>query len=276
MPFNLFGLLPDPAEAERNAPQLPLDSNLLTSLQERLSGLDETQQETIRDRFRTATNRSVSDSRRSLDQVNNSATAIAGNQQLSRNQQQGLVDGEQLITEQDIQLRETAQDRFNQEFARQDERRAENKIAREKAREDAKLARKQIGFNLATSVLGAGISAVAGPEAGAGTKNILNSFGSNNQPTSTPLEAEDNVPDLVLNNEETRDVFTPQNDQAAIRTPQRRSLSGLVNGQITVQSGDTLSGIAERAGLTVEQLIRINGIQDPNQIEPGQLLRIVE
>ncbi|MCR1952035.1 LysM peptidoglycan-binding domain-containing protein [Clostridium sp. DSM 100503] len=42
----------------------------------------------------------------------------------------------------------------------------------------------------------------------------------------------------------------------------------------TVQSGDTLSGIAQRYGTTWEHLAQINNISDPNLIYPGQVLKI--
>lgn len=42
----------------------------------------------------------------------------------------------------------------------------------------------------------------------------------------------------------------------------------------TVQSGDTLSGIAQRYGTTYQQLAQINGIANPNLIYPGQVLRL--
>lgn len=42
----------------------------------------------------------------------------------------------------------------------------------------------------------------------------------------------------------------------------------------TVQSGDTLSGIAAKYGTTYQELAKINGIQNPNLIYPGQVLII--
>ena len=42
----------------------------------------------------------------------------------------------------------------------------------------------------------------------------------------------------------------------------------------TVQSGDTLSGIAARFGVTVSQLCQWNNIANPNQIYAGQVLRV--
>lgn len=42
----------------------------------------------------------------------------------------------------------------------------------------------------------------------------------------------------------------------------------------TVQSGDTLSGIAAKYGTSYQHLAQINGIADPNKIYPGQVLVI--
>lgn len=45
-------------------------------------------------------------------------------------------------------------------------------------------------------------------------------------------------------------------------------------GTYTVQSGDMLSGIAAKFGTTYQILSAINGIGDPNQIWPGQVLKV--
>lgn len=45
-------------------------------------------------------------------------------------------------------------------------------------------------------------------------------------------------------------------------------------GTYTVQPGDTLSGIAAKFGTTYQVLSAINGIGDPNQIWPGQVLKV--
>ncbi len=42
----------------------------------------------------------------------------------------------------------------------------------------------------------------------------------------------------------------------------------------TVQSGDTLSDLAERFGTTVDELVAANGLTDPNALQPGQTLLI--
>ncbi len=42
----------------------------------------------------------------------------------------------------------------------------------------------------------------------------------------------------------------------------------------TVQTGETLSGIAAKYGVTVSYLVNLNGIQNPNLIYPGQMLKV--
>ena len=42
----------------------------------------------------------------------------------------------------------------------------------------------------------------------------------------------------------------------------------------TVQSGDTLSGIAAKYGTSYQALAALNGIADPNKIYPGQILKL--
>ena len=46
------------------------------------------------------------------------------------------------------------------------------------------------------------------------------------------------------------------------------------NVTVVVHAGDTLSGIAAAHGVAVEQLIRLNRIEDPNRIYAGQTLRL--
>lgn len=45
-------------------------------------------------------------------------------------------------------------------------------------------------------------------------------------------------------------------------------------GTYTVQPGDTLSAIAAKYGTTYQTLAAVNGIGDPNQIWPGQVLKV--
>ncbi len=48
----------------------------------------------------------------------------------------------------------------------------------------------------------------------------------------------------------------------------------LQNNYYTVQRGDTLSGIALQFGVTVQYLVNLNGIKNPNLIYTGQILKI--
>jgi hypothetical protein len=45
-------------------------------------------------------------------------------------------------------------------------------------------------------------------------------------------------------------------------------------GEVVVNSGETLSEIAERLGISVDRLMAANGISDPNHVEAGQRLRV--
>ena len=47
-----------------------------------------------------------------------------------------------------------------------------------------------------------------------------------------------------------------------------------INRTYTVQSGDTLSGIAAKFGTTYQAIAALNGISNPNLIYPGQVLKI--
>jgi LysM repeat protein len=42
----------------------------------------------------------------------------------------------------------------------------------------------------------------------------------------------------------------------------------------TVKSGDTLSGIAARFGVTWQAIAKLNGIKDPRTIRTGMVLKI--
>lgn len=47
-----------------------------------------------------------------------------------------------------------------------------------------------------------------------------------------------------------------------------------ITGAYTVQAGDTLSGIAKAYGTTVEELASLNGLENPNLIRVGQVLKV--
>ena len=54
------------------------------------------------------------------------------------------------------------------------------------------------------------------------------------------------------------------------------SIAPATSGTYTVKSGDTLSGIAAKYYTTVSALAAFNGIQNPNYIQAGQVLRLPE
>jgi LysM repeat protein len=58
----------------------------------------------------------------------------------------------------------------------------------------------------------------------------------------------------------------------------REFLNSLINkstSAVTVKQGDTLSGIAKKFGLTLDQLVKLNpGIDNPNKIFTGQKIKI--
>lgn len=61
-----------------------------------------------------------------------------------------------------------------------------------------------------------------------------------------------------------------------LRLPGGSSRSGSTGrgGTITVQPGETLSEIAERHGIELSQLMRLNGIRNADAVEAGQTLRV--
>ncbi len=64
---------------------------------------------------------------------------------------------------------------------------------------------------------------------------------------------------------------TPTPAQATVAPPQPQATRP---GIYVVQEGDTLSGIAEKFGVSLEDLMRINSIANPDLIYPGQQLII--
>ncbi|MBC7941425.1 MAG: LysM peptidoglycan-binding domain-containing protein, partial [Chitinophagaceae bacterium] len=63
-------------------------------------------------------------------------------------------------------------------------------------------------------------------------------------------------------------------DPDLIDIGQRIRLPESTQGSVTVRAGDTLGAIAARLGVSVEQLARGNGIDNPNLIFPGDVLRV--
>ncbi|MFQ3581330.1 MAG: glucosaminidase domain-containing protein [Chloracidobacterium sp.] len=65
-------------------------------------------------------------------------------------------------------------------------------------------------------------------------------------------------------------IYGPQTRQALTQALARQA--GATS--YTVRPGDTLSVIAQRYRTTVDELVRLNGIRNPNLIYPGQVLRL--
>lgn len=66
----------------------------------------------------------------------------------------------------------------------------------------------------------------------------------------------------------------PTTDPAS-PTPRPTATTPTASGEVyEVQSGDTLSGIAQRFNTTVEALVEANGLDDPNALFPGDELTI--
>jgi nucleoid-associated protein YgaU len=69
----------------------------------------------------------------------------------------------------------------------------------------------------------------------------------------------------------------PSPTEGATASPQATEAASPTNRprrRYTVKAGDTLTSIAERFNTTVERLQRLNDIEDPSVIEPGQVLLI--
>lgn len=64
------------------------------------------------------------------------------------------------------------------------------------------------------------------------------------------------------------------NQSAPVSTANQQGHNSGAAGSYTVQSGDTLSGIASRLGVSYKQLAQSNGIANPNHIYVGQVLRV--
>ncbi|HEU5097847.1 MAG TPA: LysM domain-containing protein [Roseiflexaceae bacterium] len=71
-------------------------------------------------------------------------------------------------------------------------------------------------------------------------------------------------------------TVAPTQDVDATATAYARQLvpSPTPAGLYVVQQGDTLGGLAEDFGTTVEELMAANGLTDPNAIQAGQTLLI--
>lgn len=83
-----------------------------------------------------------------------------------------------------------------------------------------------------------------------------------------------------LANETWAGKFRNGSERKAILASRYDEVMAIVNGEhkagktYTVKSGDTLSGIATKFGTTYQQLAAKNGIENPNKIYPGQIIKL--
>ncbi|MDG2050856.1 MAG: LysM peptidoglycan-binding domain-containing protein, partial [Myxococcota bacterium] len=61
---------------------------------------------------------------------------------------------------------------------------------------------------------------------------------------------------------------------AASRQPGSQPSALPSSGRYTIQRGDTLQGISRRFGVSEKELTSLNGLKNPNRIQPGQVLQL--
>lgn len=96
-------------------------------------------------------------------------------------------------------------------------------------------------------------------------------------PTLPPTPAPASVPTLIIDDPNMAFeavIATPTPALTPTPTPAPRPTPSPTVTVYAVQAGDTLSGIAERFGVTVEDLVRVNRIVDPDSLQVGQELTI--
>jgi LysM repeat protein len=76
----------------------------------------------------------------------------------------------------------------------------------------------------------------------------------------------------------TKPVTSTSNTKPVTSTTSTKPVSGTLpipaSGTYTVVSGDSLSKIARRFGISVATILALNNIPDPNRIEPGLVLKL--
>ncbi len=79
---------------------------------------------------------------------------------------------------------------------------------------------------------------------------------------------------VELNNIQNPNLIYP-GEKLRITESNNTNLNPVIqNNFYTVQRGDTLSGIARKYGVSVQYLVNLNGIRNPNLIYAGQMIRI--
>lgn len=78
---------------------------------------------------------------------------------------------------------------------------------------------------------------------------------------------------VEMNDIENPNLIYP-GEKIRIKGATKETLNSEGQRYYTIQRGDTLSGIARRYGVSVNYLVRLNGIKDPNLIYPGTVLKV--
>jgi LysM repeat protein len=93
--------------------------------------------------------------------------------------------------------------------------------------------------------------------------------------TTAPVSSEAPTRTLVPSGVEPTTAPTPTPRPAASPTPARTARpSSAAANTYTVQSGDTLSGIAGEHGTTWQILAELNDIENPRQLRVGQVIKL--
>ena len=79
---------------------------------------------------------------------------------------------------------------------------------------------------------------------------------------------------VEINNIQNQNLIYP-GEKLRITESNNTTLNPVIqNNFYTVQRGNTLSGIARMYGVSVQYLVNLNGISNPNLIYPGQMIRV--
>lgn len=267
MAFNLFGLLPDPDEAEKNAPQLAIDDSRLSQLREGLTGLSETKKDRMREQNQTAINKGKGEAKENIENsTTNPATAIAQSNRLDEKATENQVKSEQFIQNKDLETEQIAEDRYGKEYEKIDAKKNENKVARETARAKADNARKGGLAQIGGKLVGAGLSLAMGPAGMAVGDMAGNAVAEGvTDDVSITKQAE---------NYDGEGGKSLEGESPTVSEPRVKGPSDQVT-YYTVQEGDTFADIAQNFSADESELLSYNPqIRDPESISEGQKIAI--
>jgi nucleoid-associated protein YgaU len=96
------------------------------------------------------------------------------------------------------------------------------------------------------------------------------------EPTSPPMmEIVDPEPGVIGSESDDAGESADSQDQGEQdAVVEEESDTAVGDNEYVVQAGDTVYGIAVRFGVTIDALLEVNGITDPNSLQVGQVLEI--